>query len=69
MGNEKKRGIEGKTWDFRGVKNGGSPLGEIEKLEGVLRKLKGGGEGEEIDAEGRRCYLNSHSSIQPSVSS
>lgn len=57
MGNEKKRGIKGKIWDFRGVKNGGSPLREIEKLEGVLRKSKGGGEGEEIDAEGRSVIL------------
>lgn len=55
------------TLGFGTAKNRGPPLGEIEKLGDVLTKLDWGarGRGEETDAQGRRCYLNSQPDVQP----
>lgn len=50
MGNEKKRGVKDKIWDFWGCEEWRVPIREIKTLGEVVRKLKHGGEGEETDA-------------------
>lgn len=62
MGDEEKRGIKDTMWGFRDCEEWRVPTKRSREVRGGVKELTMWQEGDEMDAEGRRCCPNSRAS-------